>query len=116
MTRIGLLGGSFNPAHEGHRYVSLEALKRLRLDQVWWLVSPQNPLKPRAGMAPLEERVRRAREVAGHPRIRALALESRLGTRYTVDTLRRLRAWRGWICWTWMRMRERKNGLPWRSC
>lgn len=93
--RVGLLGGSFNPAHEGHRYVSMEALRRLGLDQVWWLVSPQNPLKPRAGMAPLAERLRRAGEVAGHPRIRALALESRLGTRYTVDTLRRLRAWRG---------------------
>lgn len=92
--RVGLLGGSFNPAHEGHRYVSTEALKRLGLDQVWWLVSPQNPLKARAGMAPLELRVERARAVAAHPRIRVLALESRLHTRYTVDTLRRVTAWR----------------------
>jgi nicotinate-nucleotide adenylyltransferase len=92
--RVGLLGGSFNPAHEGHRYVSTEALKRLALDQVWWLVSPQNPLKARAGMAPLAARVGRARVVAGHPRIKVLPLESRLHTSYTVDTLRRVTAWR----------------------
>ncbi len=92
--RVGLLGGSFNPAHEGHRYVSTEALKRLVLDQVWWLVSPQNPLKARAGMAPLTTRAARARLVAAHPRIKVLPLESRLNTRYTVDTLRRVTAWR----------------------
>ncbi len=90
--RIGLLGGSFNPAHEGHLYISGEALKRLGLDHVWWLVSPQNPLKPRAGMAPLGERLARARAAARHPRIHVTALECRLGTRYTADTLRRLRA------------------------
>ena len=88
--RIGLLGGSFNPAHEGHRYISVEALKRLRLDEVWWLVSPQNPLKPPAELAPLAERLERARRVARHPRIRVLDLEARFGTFYTVDTLRRL--------------------------
>jgi nicotinate-nucleotide adenylyltransferase len=93
--RVGLLGGSFNPAHEGHRYISLEAQKRLELDQVWWLVSPQNPLKTRAGMAPLAERLARARAVAHHPRIKVLDLEARLGTRYTIDTLRRLVLWPG---------------------
>ncbi|MFO1073694.1 MAG: nicotinate-nucleotide adenylyltransferase [Geminicoccaceae bacterium] len=91
--RVGLLGGSFNPAHDGHRYISLEALRRLRLDQVWWLVSPQNPLKQRAGMAPLAERVAGAARVARHPRLRVLPLETRLGTRYTVDTLLRLADW-----------------------
>ncbi len=90
--RIGLLGGSFNPAHEGHLHISREALKRLGLDQVWWLVSPQNPLKPRTGMAPLAERLATARRIARHPRIRVSALECRLGTRYTADTLTRLRA------------------------
>jgi nicotinate-nucleotide adenylyltransferase len=85
--RIGLLGGSFNPAHEGHRYISEEALKRLGLDAVWWLVSPQNPLKPAAGMASLADRLGAARSVARHPRIRVTDLESRLGTRYTADTL-----------------------------
>jgi nicotinate-nucleotide adenylyltransferase len=87
---IGLLGGSFNPAHDGHRYISLEALKRLALDEVWWLVSPQNPLKPRAGMAPLAERLAGARQAARHPRIMVSDLEARLGTTYTAETLARL--------------------------
>lgn len=89
--RVGLLGGSFNPAHDGHRYVSLNALRELNLDQVWWLVSPQNPLKPVAGMAPLATRLAQARRVADHPRIVVSDMEARLGTRYTVDTLARLR-------------------------
>jgi nicotinate-nucleotide adenylyltransferase len=90
--RIGLLGGSFNPAHDGHRYISTEALERLGLDQVWWLVAPQNPLKPRHDMAPFAERMARAREVARHPRLRVTDLEARLGTRYTVDTLHAMQA------------------------
>src|SRR5215813_14106488 len=89
--RIGLLGGSFNPAHEGHRHVSLEALKRLGLDEVWWLVSPQNPLKTGDGMEPLPVRLARARKVVRHPRIRVDAPELVLGTRYTLDTVRALR-------------------------
>lgn len=89
--KVGLLGGSFNPAHAGHRHISVEALRRLGLDQVWWLVSPQNPLKPRAGMAPLAERLATARLVARHPAIVPTAIEQDLGTRYTVDTLAALR-------------------------
>ncbi len=85
--RIGLLGGSFNPAHDGHVHVSLMALRRLRLDAVWWLVSPQNPLKPADGMADLETRMAAARSVASHPRIHVTDAEHRLGTRYTIDTL-----------------------------
>lgn len=88
---MGLLGGSFNPAHDGHRHVSLIALKALALDEVWWLVSPRNPLKPAAGMAPLERRLAEARVVARHPRIRVTDIEARLGTRYTVDGLRALK-------------------------
>lgn len=88
--RIGLLGGSFNPAHAAHREISLTALHALKLDQVWWLVSPQNPLKPVKGMAPLAQRLAQAQAVAAHPRILATDLETRLGTRYTVDTLRRI--------------------------
>ncbi len=88
--RVGLLGGSFNPAHEGHLYISEQALKRLGLDQVWWLVSPQNPLKPRAGMAPFAERVAGARALVRDPRIKVRDLEQRFGTVYTIDTLRRL--------------------------
>ena len=89
--RIGLLGGSFNPAHAGHRHISLHALKALGLDQVWWLVSPQNPLKPTRGMASLAERMAEARGVARHPHIRVTAIERELGTRYTADTLSELK-------------------------
>jgi nicotinate-nucleotide adenylyltransferase len=86
--RIGLLGGSFNPAHEGHVAISREALRRLRLDRVWWLVSPQNPLKSSETTADLDQRLAGARAVAGrHPRIVVTDLERTLGTRYTVDTL-----------------------------
>ncbi len=89
---IGLLGGSFNPAHAGHRMISLYALKKLGLDQIWWLVSPQNPLKAAIGMKPLAVRLAGARRViAGHPRLCATAIETALGTRYTIDTLRALR-------------------------
>ena len=88
--RVGLLGGSFNPAHEGHLAISLAALRAFGLDQVWWLVSPQNPLKPARGMASLGQRMAAARAVARHPRIKVSDLERRLGTRYTIDTVRRL--------------------------
>ncbi len=87
---VGLLGGSFNPAHAGHRHISEMALKYLKLDEIWWLVSPQNPLKPSAGMAPLKERLASATKQAKHPRMRAIAIEQELGTRYTADTLRAL--------------------------
>lgn len=86
--RIGLLGGSFNPAHGGHRRISLFALRALGLDEVWWLVSPGNPLKPAAGMAPLAARVKSALHEARGAPIRVTAIERELGTRYTVDTLR----------------------------
>jgi nicotinate-nucleotide adenylyltransferase len=92
---VGLLGGSFNPAHEGHRYISLEAIKRLALDEIWWLVSPQNPLKPRAGMAPFAARLAGAEAVADHPRIVVSDLEARIGTTYTAETLTRLTAMPG---------------------
>jgi nicotinate-nucleotide adenylyltransferase len=85
--RVGLLGGSFNPAHAGHRHISLLALARLRLDEVWWLVSPQNPLKPVAGMAPFAERLAQAARAAHHPRLKVSGLEAEWGTRYTIDTL-----------------------------
>ena len=86
--RVGLLGGSFNPAHDGHRHISQLALKHLRLNQVWWLVSPQNPLKPAAGMAALDRRLADACTLAGDRRIVVTDLESRLGTTYTFDTIR----------------------------
>ena len=90
--RIGLLGGSFNPAHGGHLHISRLALKRLDLDEVWWLVSPQNPLKPAAGMMPFAKRMRLAREVAGiDRRIRVTDIEASFPSSYTADTLKSLR-------------------------
>ena len=86
----GLLGGSFNPAHGGHRRVSLFARSALGLDEVWWMVSPGNPLKPKQGMAPLAARVRSARLMSRNAPIKVTAIERELGTRYTVDTLRSL--------------------------
>ena len=89
---VGLLGGSFNPAHEGHREISLAALDRLGLDAVWWLVSPGNPLKDAADYAPYEERLSAARRAADHPRIVVSNFEARKGLQYTVDTLGTLHA------------------------
>lgn len=91
LKRIGLLGGSFNPAHRGHRRISLDAMRALGLDEVWWLVSPGNPLKPAAGMAPLAARLGAAKAMARRAPIRASAIEADLGTRYTIDTIRALR-------------------------
>jgi nicotinate-nucleotide adenylyltransferase len=91
MTRIGLLGGSFNPAHRGHRRISQHALRRLNLDEIWWLVSPGNPLKDSAKMAPLPARMRSARAAARRLPIRVTAVERDLGTRFTVDTVAALR-------------------------
>jgi len=89
--RIGLLGGSFNPAHSGHRQVSLFALKRLKLDHIWWLVSPQNPLKSTHGMASLNQRMKTAAAMAQHPRIHVTDLEHQWGVFYTIDVLKALR-------------------------
>ena len=113
--KVGLLGGSFNPAHDGHRHISLLALQQLGLDQVWWLVSPQNPLKPSDGMAGLAERMRLAREQARHPHILVTDLERRLNTRYTVDTLRLLRRHHRDIAFVWLMGADNLIQLPqWR--
>ena len=89
--RIGLLGGSFNPPHLAHRAISLFAIKRLRLDRVWWLISPGNPLKDTTRLHDLAERAEAARKIAGDPRIEVTCLESVIGTRYTSDTINHLR-------------------------
>jgi len=92
MARIGLLGGSFNPAHRWHRHISLEAIRALRLDELWWLVSPGNPLKEGAkDMAPFEARFGSAQGMASGVRIRVSDFEQREGTRFTIDTVRRLK-------------------------
>ena len=86
---VGLLGGSFDPAHAGHVGITREALKRFGLDEVWWLVTPGNPLKLR-GPAPLDERMTHAKKVMQHPKVRVTDLEARLGTTFTYETLREL--------------------------
>ena len=90
MRRTGLLGGSFNPAHGGHRRITRFAIDALGLDEAWWLVSPGNPLKPKKGMAPLSARLKSAQQQARRAPIVPTAIERQLGTRYTVDTLRKL--------------------------
>ncbi|TVP71758.1 MAG: nicotinate-nucleotide adenylyltransferase [Rhodobacteraceae bacterium] len=85
--RIGLFGGSFDPAHEGHVHVTRHALKRLQLDQIWWLVTPGNPLKA-TGPAPLDTRLARARALMQHPRVQLTQVEAQLGTRFSSDTVR----------------------------
>jgi len=98
---IGLLGGSFDPAHGGHVHITREALKRMGLDRVWWLVSPGNPLKQR-GPAPLTDRMTRARAVMRDPRVVVSDIEARLGTRYTAETLRALRAHYPGVRFVWL--------------
>jgi len=85
--RIGLFGGTFDPPHEAHHAATLLAMKRLDLDQVWWLVTPGNPLKDTRGLQPLQSRIAAARALTRHPRIAVTGLEAVIGTRYTYDTL-----------------------------
>jgi len=89
--RTGLLGGSFNPAHGGHRRITRFAMDALGLEQAWWLVSPGNPLKPRDDMAPLQARLKSAQAQARRAPIMPTAIERELDTRFTVDTLRKLK-------------------------
>ena len=85
--RIGLFGGTFDPPHAAHLGASLLAMKRLKLDRMWWLVTPGNPLKDTRGLRPLEQRMAEARKLASHPRIDVTGLEAVINTRYTYDTL-----------------------------
>ncbi len=113
--RVGLLGGSFNPAHAGHLHVARLALARLQLGQVWLLVSPGNPLKPVRGMAKLAERFASARAIADGRRIIASSIESALGTRFTVDTLRELRRRFPCVRFVWLMGVDNLTQLPrWR--
>ncbi len=113
--RVGLLGGSFNPAHDGHRHVAAMARRRLRLDQVWLLVSPGNPLKPRAGMAPLEDRLAGAAGIADGRRMLASGIEAAFRTRYTVDTLRLLQRRFPRVRFVWIMGADLLEQLPrWR--
>jgi nicotinate-nucleotide adenylyltransferase len=100
--RIGLLGGSFNPAHEGHRHISLAAMKRAGLDRVWWLVTPGNPLKSKDELPELTQRVAVARQVASHPRIDVTGFEARLPSPYAIDTIRFLQRRNPMVHFIWL--------------
>jgi nicotinate-nucleotide adenylyltransferase len=100
--RVGLLGGSFNPPHVAHRAISLFAIKRLKLDRVWWLVTPGNPLKEHGTLGDLAQRTEAAREMADDPRIDISCLESVIGTRYTVETIAYLRRRAGGLRFVWI--------------
>lgn len=100
--RIGLLGGSFNPPHVAHRAISLFAIKRLKLDRVWWLVTPGNPLKEHGALHDLDARAEAARKMADDPRIDISCLESVIGTRYTVDTVSYLRRRASGLRFVWI--------------
>ena len=110
--RVGLLGGSFNPAHAGHRHISLCALRALKLDEIWWLVSPQNPLKPVHGMEPQDLRLEAAAKVAAHPSIRVTGIESVLGTRFTADTLTALRQHFPFRRFVWLMGADNLSQMP----
>jgi nicotinate-nucleotide adenylyltransferase len=88
--RIGLFGGSFNPAHDGHRLVALQCLKRLALDKVWLLVSPGNPLKDHSELASLEERIENTVKLMDDPRLEVTGFEAPHGFGYTYETVRYL--------------------------
>jgi nicotinate-nucleotide adenylyltransferase len=111
-----VLGGSFNPAHAGHLHIARQLMRRLQLRQIWLMVSPGNPLKASNGMAPLEERLASARAIADGRHIVATAIEARLGTRYTVDTLHRLRQLFPRVEFIWLMGADNLEGFPrWRG-
>ena len=107
---VGLLGGSFDPAHLGHAHVTREAIKRLALDRVWWLVSPGNPLKAREP-APLARRLAQARAVMAHPRVDVTDVEARLGTRHTARTVGVLQARHPGVRFVWLMGADNLAGL-----
>lgn len=112
--RIGLLGGSFDPAHDGHAHVAETALRRLGLHAVWWLVSPQNPLK--SGSSPLPLRVASARRMARGSRMRVTDLEARMGLAYTIDTLKALRRLHPQTHFVWLMGADNLEGFErWRD-
>ncbi|WP_082114227.1 nicotinate-nucleotide adenylyltransferase [Kiloniella litopenaei] len=115
-SKVGLLGGSFNPAHKAHCQISKEALVHLGLDEVWWLVSPQNPLKDTKGMAPLAERVNSALSIPKHPKVRVTTIESQVRSVYTADTLSRLKQIFPWVDFTWLMGADNLSQIPlWRD-
>jgi len=109
--RVGLFGGSFNPPHDGHRDSSLLALRRLRLDKIWWLVSPGNPLKDARELAPFAARVTAARKLARHPRIEITTLEAAIGTTYTFETISYLKRRCRGVHFVWLMGADNLSGF-----
>ena len=99
---IGLFGGSFNPPHQGHLHVSKTALIRAQLDQVWWLVSPGNPLKDHSELSSLSDRVRMSRKLIDHPRIKVSAIEAKYNETYTEKTLSLILRMRPKVNFVWL--------------
>ena len=100
--QVGLFGGSFNPPHAGHVLVADIALRRLALDQLWWMVTPGNPLKSRRELAPLAERIRLSQDITSDPRIKVTAFEAAHHVRYTADTLALVRARNPGVDFVWI--------------
>ncbi|MDI6027909.1 nicotinate-nucleotide adenylyltransferase [Corticibacterium sp. UT-5YL-CI-8] len=100
--RVGLFGGSFNPPHAGHALVAEIALRRLALDQLWWMVTPGNPLKSTRELAPLRERLERSETIATDPRIKVTAFEASYNVRYTADTLELINARNPGVDFVWV--------------
>ncbi len=98
---VGLLGGSFDPPHRGHVHITLEALRRFGLDRIWWMVSPGNPLKADAPAA-MERRLAACRQIMRHPRVEVTDVEARLGTRFTAETLLKLRRAYPRVTFVWL--------------
>lgn len=109
--RIGLFGGSFNPPHAGHRLASLIALRRLRLDRVWWIVTPGNPMKDNRALPGLDERMKAAQQVASHPRIDITGFEAKIETRFTYDTLAYLKRRCPGVSFVWIIGADNLNGF-----
>ena len=100
--RVGILGGSFNPAHEGHRYITIEAIKMLNLDYVIWLVSPHNPSKDKNILQPLEDRVRYAKKISNHKKIIITDIEKFFTTNYTANTIERIKKMHPFANFIWI--------------
>ena len=117
--KIGLLGGSFNPPHEGHHLITRIALTRLRLDRVWWMVTPGNPLKSAADLAALDERVAKARALLDDPRVAVTGFEAEIGARYTYQSVAFLKARAPGVKFVWLmgadNLRQFHLWLRWRD-
>ncbi len=109
--RIGLLGGSFNPPHEGHKHISLIALKRLKLDRLWWIVSPGNPLKSHNDLASLNERIHKSKVCSNHPKIDVTGFEETRRSPYTYKTLRYLTQRYPGTCFIWIMGADNLRGF-----